>query len=256
MNSPKQIHPADYITILNAVAGFLAITYIIDGSFRTVDTRFLQAALLILAALFLDGIDGYVARHLGGGGGGRYLDGFADTISFCIAPALMIYRICYDPSRGSAWVAPENALAVIASTLVAAFGILRLARFVESDYEKGGFRGLPVAANAVFLTSLAYLFGVSYELPVLVISILTSFLMISEIPYPRISDAAREPIVVIMAVVCGVSLLFTTMAGNASDTARFLFLVALALTLGYLIGGPMYAGKPRPSGEVLRVQRE
>jgi len=256
MDSRRKTHPADYITVLNAVAGFLAITYIIDGKFRTVDARFLQAALLIMAALCLDGVDGYVARRFGGGRGGRYLDGFADTVSFSIAPALMIYRICYDPDRGSAWTAPENTLAVGASTLVAAFGILRLAWFIESDHEKGGFRGLPVSANAVLLTSLAYLFGASYSTPVLLLSIVTSFLMISEIPYPKISDAARRPIVLIIAVVCGVALAFMITAGNASDTARFLFLVALAATLGYLIGGPIYAGKPRLGSEVLRVQRE
>jgi CDP-diacylglycerol--serine O-phosphatidyltransferase len=256
MDSRRKIHPADYITVLNAVAGFLAITFIIDGSFHTVDARFLQAALLIMAALCLDGLDGFVARRFGGGGGGHYLDSFADTISFCIAPALMLYRICYDPERGSAWVAPENTLAVIASTLVAAFGILRLARFVESDYEKGGFRGLPTLANAVLLTSMAYLFGASYGMPVLLFSIVTSFLMISDIPYPKIADATRMPLVLAIAVVCGVALAFMITAGNASDTARFLFLVALAATLGYLIGGPIYAGKPRPGSEVLRVQRE
>ena len=256
MDSRRRIHPADYITVLNAVAGFLAITFIIDGSFHTVDSRFLQAALLIMAALCLDGVDGYVARRLGGGGGGQYLDSFADTISFCIAPALMIYRICYDPERGSAWVAPENTLAVIASTLVASFGILRLARFAESDHVKGGFRGLPTPANAVILTSMAYLFGASYGMPVSLLSIVTSFLMISDIPYPKIADAARGPIVLIIAAVCGAALAFMLFAGNASDTARFLFLVALASSLGYLIGGPIYAGKPRPGGEVLRVQRE
>jgi CDP-diacylglycerol--serine O-phosphatidyltransferase len=256
MDSRRKTHPADYITILNAVAGFLAITYIIDGRFRTVDARFLQAALLIMAALCLDGVDGYLARRFGGWRGGQYLDSFADTISFCIAPALMIYRICYDPDRGSAWVAPENTLAVAASTLVAAFGILRLARFIESDHEKGGFKGLPASANAVLLTSSAYLFGASYATPVLLLTIVTSFLMISEIPYPKIADAARGPIVLIIALVCGVALAFMIFAGNASDTARFLFLVALASSLGYLIGGPMYAGKPRPGSEVLRVQRE
>ena len=256
MDSRRKIHPADYVTVLNAVAGFLAITYIIDAEFRTVDVRFLQAALLIMAALCLDGVDGFVARRFGGGRGGQYLDGFADTISFCIAPALMIYRICYDPERGSAWVAPENTLAVGASTLVAAFGILRLAKFIDSDLEKREFRGLPASANAVLLTSLAYLFGASYATPVLILTIVTSFLMISEIPYPKVADAARGPFVVIIAVVCGVALALMIFAGNAADTARFLFLVALASSLGYLIGGPIYAGKPRPSGEVLRVQRE
>ncbi len=255
MESRRRISPADYITVLNAVAGFLAITFVIDADFHTVDSRFLQAAMLIVAALFLDGLDGFVARRYGGGGG-PYLDSFADTISFCIAPALMLYRMCYDPARGSAWVAPDNTLAVGASTLVAAFGVLRLARFAESDYEKGGFRGLPTPANAVLLTSMIYLFGISHSTLVLLFSIVTSFLMISEIPYPKVADAARGPLVIVIAAACGLALALLALATDAADTARFLFLAALAATLGYMIGGPIYAGKPRPGGKVLRVQRE
>ena len=253
--SRRRISPADYITVFNAVAGFLAITFIIDADFHTIDSRFLQAAILIVAALLLDGLDGFVARRYGGGSG-QYLDSFADTISFCIAPALMLYRMCYDPAKGSAWVALDNTLAVGASTLVAAFGVLRLARFAESDYEKGGFLGLPTPANAVLLTSMIYLFGMTHGTLVLLFSIITSFLMIGEIPYPKVTDAARRPLVIIIAIVSGLAMALLVMAANAADTARFLFLAALAAAMGYLIVGPIYAGKPRPGGKILRVQRE
>jgi len=240
---------ADYITVLNAVVGFLAITYIIDG-------QFLQTVLLIMAALCLDGLDGFVARRLGSRGGGHYLDSFADTISFCLAPALLLYKMFYDPSRGSAWVSPDNALAVGASTLVAAFGILRLARFVEADHEKRSFKGLPTPANAVLLTTMAYLFGPTHGIPVLLFSVLTSFLMISGAPYPKISDVVRGGLIVLISVIGGITLVFLFIAANPVGIANSLFTVALAVTFGYLVGGPLYAGKPRFRGEVLRVQRE
>ncbi len=251
MRPDGKIQYADYLTVLNGVAGFLAITYIIDG-------KFLETSLLILAALCLDGLDGYVARRFGGGGDGRghYLDSFADTISFCIAPALMLYRRYYDISRGTAWVAPENALAVGAATLVAAFGILRLARFVGTDHTKGHFKGLPTPANAVLLTSAAFLFGTEYGVPVLLFSILTSFFMISSIPYPKIEDTVRSALGLVIVIVGGVALVYLKVVANIAATLDLIFYFALIATVGYLIGGPVYASRPRSREKVLRVQRE
>jgi len=247
MHTDGRVQLADYITVLNGVAGFLAITFIIDR-------RFLETALLIMAALCLDGIDGLVARRYGGGGRGHYLDSFADTISFCLAPALMLYTMYYDPARGRAWVSPENALAVISSTLVAAFGILRLARFVGADHEKGNFRGLPTPANAILLTSAAFLFGPGNGIPVLLFAIITSFLMISEVPYPKVADAVRSALVLLIGAIGIVALIILVLAVSPTTVAGFLFSVAMASTLGYLIGGPIYAGKPGSSGKALRVQ--
>lgn len=248
MRVDGKIQLADYITVLNGVAGFLAITFIIDR-------RFLETALLIMAALCLDGVDGVVARRYGGGNGrGHYLDSFADTISFCIAPALMLYTMYYDPSRGRAWTDPENALAVMSSTLVAAFGILRLARFVGADHEKDSFRGLPTPANAILLTSAAFLSGTDNGIPVLLFAIMTSFLMISEVPYPKLADTFRGALGIIIGIIGIVALAFLFVAASTTTVAGFLFSLAMASTLGYLIGGPIYAGKPRSSGEVLRVQ--
>ncbi len=250
MRRDGRIQYADYITVLNGVAGFLAITFIIDR-------RFLETSLLIMAALFLDGLDGLVARKTGGSGGrGHYLDSFADTISFCIAPALMLYTMYYDPARGSAWVSPDNTLAVGASTLVAAFGILRLARFVESDHAEGGFRGLPTPANALLLTSAAYIFGPAYGVPVLLFSVLTSFLMISSVPYPKVGDSRRGPLGIVIGSIGVVALVFLILVANPTATVDIMFTIALSATLGYLIGGPIYATRPRPGGKVLRVQRE
>ena len=49
---------ADALTLGNALAGFLAMTYVADG-------RFTAAALLIFLAALLDGLDGWAARRRG-----------------------------------------------------------------------------------------------------------------------------------------------------------------------------------------------
>ncbi len=84
----------DMVTVMNASLGFLSITYIIDG-------RFWLASILIVLCVALDGIDGALARLMQVDHTlGAYLDFFADMISFCFAPALLLYTIFYDETLG------------------------------------------------------------------------------------------------------------------------------------------------------------
>jgi len=57
MNILKYITLADFLTVLNALVGFLAIMYVIDG-------LFVNAFILILFAIILDGLDGFFARMM------------------------------------------------------------------------------------------------------------------------------------------------------------------------------------------------
>ncbi len=85
------------LTVMNALMGLLAIFFADQG-------RFKEAYLILLGAAFFDKLDGAVARKLGlttplpnqkqnkysitlGG----VLDDISDTVSFCIAPAIMFY---------------------------------------------------------------------------------------------------------------------------------------------------------------------
>ena len=254
----RKVSPADVITVANAVLGFLAITYVIDQ-------RWLETSVLIIAGVVLDGLDGLAARRWGSKHNrGQYLDSFSDTISFCIAPALLVYGVFYDGSRGSAWGDSMNALAVIASTLIATFGILRLARFVQLDYTKESFLGFPTPANALLVVSLVELFGASGAKPVaglfeanllvLFVSIGAALLMISNVPYPKVSDALRVPATLAAAGVGALATLAYLALQSRATVEAVVFSLLLLGIVAYVFGGPLYVRRTRSAGEVLPVQ--
>ena len=246
---------ADALTLGNALSGFLAMTYVADG-------RFTAAALFVFLAVILDGLDGYAARRLGTSGDrGRFADAFADAISFSLAPALFLYALVYDPARGSAWTNVPNALAVIASTLVAAFGVIRLMRFAEADFTARHFVGLPTPANALFICSLALLFGPTIggvrwnlvvEAPAVVLigALASSALMVTEVPFPKIADRFRAFAAVGSAIAAGLVIPTVFVGGLGTGCTLTLegcpilelplFSAAFGIMLAYIIGGPLY----------------
>lgn len=236
-----KISPADFATLLNALLGFLAITYIIDG-------LFLLAIFLIVIAILVDGLDGMIARWLGSKHEyGRYLDFFADTISFCLGPAILLYLPFYDPSRGSAWVSWENALTVVVPTFLVCTGILRLARFAERGYKRMQFEGLPTPALAFLVIVLYLLFGKDalVEDENLIIlslgSIAGSFLMISSVPFPKIRGGLRLP--------ASVGILFALLSSGLAfyhynnTLCQAFSILALVLILAYILIGPFFVMK-------------
>ncbi len=258
---------ADAITLGNALCGFLAMTYVADH-------RFTAAALFIFLAALLDGLDGWAARRFGSHERGRFADAFADAISFCLAPALFLYALLYDPARGSAWRDLPNALAVMSSTLVAAFGLLRLMRFAEADYTAAHFRGLPTPANAIFLVSLSLLFGptiggVRWNLiteasgVVLGGALLSSVLMVTEIPYPKVGDGFRVFAAIGSAVTVGLVVPAVFFGGLGTQCTLGLagcpfielplFAAAVGILVAYIIGGPLYV-RVGSRQEVVSVQ--
>ncbi|GJM83180.1 hypothetical protein HMSSN139_56760 [Paenibacillus sp. HMSSN-139] len=85
-------------TLGNMVLGMLAILLAMEG-------RFSLAAIMVIVAMLLDGLDGRVARALNAQSEfGKELDSLSDLISFGIAPALIMYLISFHsiPS-GVAW---------------------------------------------------------------------------------------------------------------------------------------------------------
>jgi CDP-diacylglycerol--serine O-phosphatidyltransferase len=258
---------ADLVTLGNALCGFLAMTYVADG-------RFTAAALLILLAALLDGLDGVVARRWGSSPHGRFVDAFGDAISFCLAPALFLYALTYEPARGSAWTDLPNALSVVTSTLVAAFGLLRLFRFAEADFAAKEFLGLPTPANAMFVASLGLLFGPTKDgfswhlvpdLPwvVMIGALLSSLLMVTEVRYPKMGDGFRLFAAIGSAITLAI-LLPTVFVGGIGTDCTFgregcpvlelpLFAAGVGLMLAYIVGGPLYV-RTGSGSKVVSVQ--
>ncbi|OGS49621.1 MAG: CDP-diacylglycerol--serine O-phosphatidyltransferase [Euryarchaeota archaeon RBG_16_68_12] len=252
----RKISIADMITLGNALVGFLAITYVIDGAW-------LVASMLILLGVALDGLDGLAARRFGSKHNrGQYLDSFSDTISFCIAPALLVYGVFYIPARGSAWTDPMNALAVVASTLIASFGILRLARFVQMDYTKESFLGFPTPANALLVVALVDLFAASTvktpalfdaSIAILLVMISAAVLMISNVPYPKIGDALRVPLTLGALVFAAVATVAYLVVQSRVTVEAVVFTLLLLSAVAYVLGGPLYVRRTRSADEVLPV---
>lgn len=155
------------LTLLNAVFGVLSIIYAVNGHYT-------QAAVMILIAAFLDGIDGRVARRLNIVSDlGKELDSLCDLISFGVAPALLIYSS----------ILSANDLGTLSMAITVLFiicGAYRLARFNVLNIS-GYFVGIPITL-AGFLTALFALFfkEISYAFTA-VFMIVLSILMVSTI---------------------------------------------------------------------------
>ena len=179
------------------------------------------AGLLIFLAMIFDALDGHVARLAKVDSDfGAQLDSLADLVTFGVAPAFLLVKICPDFAfyhRETIWV--------IAAVFVACAG-LRLARFnVETTEEDDHsiFSGLPSPAAASVMASFAMLFYTlrkenselgpmaitlsNYLQQILpFVAVLLALLMVSRIPYPHVVNIAlrgEKTFAHIVAVVFG-----------------------------------------------------
>lgn len=163
------------------------------------------AAIMVIVAMLLDGLDGRVARALNVQSEfGKELDSLSDVISFGVAPAFVIYAVAFQE------VNPLAAWTVTAFFPIC--GALRLARFNVVTGSPGYFIGLPIPAAGGVLATLA-LFHNELALPILLISeVLLSFLMISHVRYPNFKKAGFPktaiwvtPLIIVAAVVLAIA---------------------------------------------------
>jgi len=151
---------ADWITLGNGLLGTFSIACLIiafDG-FSNIDAdseKYIWLAMLfIVLSIFGDLIDGPIARsyskqrNLGG-----YLDLMSDSISFGVAPALLVFGLF---SRWDQSVPMWTISMAIVCCWVVICTLLRLARFQhESDSENRWFHGLASPGSAVLILSLS-----------------------------------------------------------------------------------------------------
>jgi CDP-diacylglycerol---serine O-phosphatidyltransferase len=158
------------LTLGNGVCGFAAIAVAskivkIDPLDTSAGDNFFLglSGSLILVAMVFDALDGYVARlSRSASKFGAELDSLCDAISFGVAPAFLLLRLC------QSWESRpllSKALVGIA-TLYMVCTLLRLARYnIEISPDPNAnkrFRGLPSPGAAGCLASLALLYA---ELP-------------------------------------------------------------------------------------------
>jgi len=158
------------------------------------------AGALIFMAMIFDALDGYVARlSRATTDFGAQLDSLCDVVTFGVAPAILLVKMCPRTTYLHPW-----GVWLIAATFVAC-AALRLARFnVESDEEDDHltFSGLPSPAAAAAIASFGFLFYAlrqednpfAYALPtdvalqtaLLFFGLVVAALMVTRVPYPHI----------------------------------------------------------------------
>ena len=176
--NPRVLLP-NIFTLIGVCIGLTSIKFAFDG-------RFEMAVIAIIVAGVIDGLDGRIARVIGGASKvGKELDSLTDVISFGVAPAFIMYFFIMKDLGRIGWL-----ISLIYVVCVA----LRLARFnisseAESSWKDNFFQGVPSPAGGVLvLMPLIYSFSeiqlieFDYNILVPAFFLITSVLLISKIP--------------------------------------------------------------------------
>jgi len=160
-------------TIGNLFLGIVAIIFVFNGAP-------VFAAMLVILAMLADGLDGRVARALNVQSEfGKELDSLSDVISFGVAPAFIVYSVCFQD------LAPQAAAWMVTASFPIC-GALRLARFNVQSGERGYFIGLPIPAAGALLSTLALFHDALPAFAFVAATLLLSALMVSGVKYPSL----------------------------------------------------------------------
>ena len=187
-------HIPNAITALNLVCGCIAIVNAFTGELYI-------SAILIFIAAILDFMDGAAARLLKVSHPlGEQLDSLADMISFGLAPGIILFQfVKHLNSVNESRILTENPWLFYIALIIPIFSAFRLAKFNIDTRQTDGFLGLATPANAGFFIFIVLVYFypdlpqlintkniiipiISNPLTMLVLGIIFSFLLISEIP--------------------------------------------------------------------------
>lgn len=208
----------NFITTMSLFCGFYSILF-------SLRENYYWAAILILIAGFIDGIDGRVARATNSTSEfGKEYDSLSDVIAFGVSPAIMAYL----------WQLNQyGRFGFIASFLFVACGALRLARFNSDTTNLSSFTGLPIPIAAAAVSSVVLLsakvVGPVPALAVLGGMYVLSFMMVSTIRFPSFKHIAYIKAHPFQLLVAG--LLLLVVVALAPELMIFL------LTMGFIAGG-------------------
>ncbi|MBN2254823.1 MAG: CDP-diacylglycerol--serine O-phosphatidyltransferase [Deltaproteobacteria bacterium] len=204
--------------------------YAIIASMRE---NFFYAAVSILIAGILDGLDGRIARFTNTTSkfGSEY-DSLADLVAFGVAPGILAYTWALSPFGRYGW---------LVAFLFVACGALRLARFniqigiVESKV----FNGLPIPAAAGVVAGSVlfydYVGGTGHfnHISILLTVVALAFLMVSSIKFYSFKDVnyfSRKPFITLVLVV----FVFTVIVMEPQ-------LMIFTMAVGYACSGPAWS---------------
>jgi CDP-diacylglycerol---serine O-phosphatidyltransferase len=211
------------LTTANLFCGFFALLL-------SVEHRYTEAALAIFVAMIMDLLDGRVARLMKATSQfGVEYDSLADVISFCVAPAFLLYSFALQPLGRAAW---------FGAFLFVICGALRLARFnvQTASTDRRFFVGLSTPAAAGVAASLVIMLEGdaatrTVRVAIAVATYVLALLMVSTFRYwsfKEVDFARRRPVETLLVVVLAVMIV-------ATKHELFLFLVFG----GYAFSGPV-----------------
>lgn len=187
----KRIIP-NSLTCANLLCGSVAV-------YMATQELFLLTFALIIAGAIFDFFDGASARWLKVPSPlGIQLDSLADDITFGLAPSMAL--MCYLKPIIGWWS--------LIALLMAAFSALRLAKFNIDERQTTSFIGLATPPNAIFWASLVcYLNTITLPVWALWIllggSLLSCYLLVSEIPFFSLKSAGKEKMhIIIFSIGC------------------------------------------------------
>ncbi|MSQ60197.1 MAG: CDP-diacylglycerol--serine O-phosphatidyltransferase [Betaproteobacteria bacterium] len=228
------------ITTAALFAGFYAIV-------QAMNNKYELAAMGILVAMVLDGLDGRVARwtHTQSPFGAE-LDSLSDMVSFGAAPALVLYEYALKGMGKLGWVA---------AFVYCACAALRLARFNTNIdvVDKRYFQGLPSPAAAGILASFIWTLESFHLAPhdwragAWVIALFAGLTMVTSIKFWSGKDINLRRSVPFWVLVA-IALFMVFLLQVTSNLPELLFFVFLAYGLsGYVMWAFEYfRNKPAP----------
>jgi CDP-diacylglycerol--serine O-phosphatidyltransferase len=168
-------------------AGFYSIVASIDGNFQA-------AAWAIFAAMFLDGLDGRVARLTSTASEfGKQYDSLSDMVSFGLAPAIVIYQ--WGVERLAEYGALWGRLGWLAAFLYVAAAAFRLARFNTNVHQdRRFFQGLASPAAAACVAAMVWaathygIDGLTALVAGITVTAIAALLMMSRFAYVSFKD--------------------------------------------------------------------
>lgn len=152
----RNLHMADFITLLNGCCGFMSIISSVSYAIsqRQEPQFILRALYLVPLGLFFDFLDGRVARLRNKSSlMGQELDSLADLISFGVGPATAAFTLGFSTTIDAAVL-----------TIFVLCGLTRLARFnvtvANIPKDAGGkskyFEGTPIPTTLVLVGIMFY----------------------------------------------------------------------------------------------------
>ena len=205
------------------------------------DERFGLAIICIIVAGLIDGLDGRIARLIGGASKvGKELDSLTDVISFGVAPAFIMYFYVMKDLGRLGWL-----ISLIYVVCVA----LRLARFnissnSEPSWRDNFFEGVPSPAGGILvLIPLIYSFSeiqyidLNYNLFAPILFLFISVLLISKIPtysLKKIVVKRSTTIFLLFSIVLFFGLLLIFTFNTILITALIYLLIIPISTMHYL----------------------